>query len=386
VSSRPTYHFTPGRGWINDPLGVTFRAGQVELFYQYVPDTTVWQASCQWGHATSTDLVTWEEQPVALAPGDGDEGCWSGCIVADANVLLYTSVGEPDRAIGRVRAARSDDDSWQRWTKGPFVVDPPADLAVSAFRDPFVWRDGEQWRMLVGAGLPGGVGAALSYASPDLATWSYDGIFAQRATSERDGCSTGSIWECPQLVRIDAEDYLVVSVWDDHTLKYVAGVRGALRAGRFETIGAWQQLTHGSYYAGTGFVDDDGHAGLLHWLREVGDPADGWMGALSVPHRLSSEDGLLVARPHPRVAAARRRLLVEDQPVADGFVLHLPSWHCEVVVDLGSTAGPVDLRWRDGPDAPARLTLTVHQAEHRWTLAALGATSLSDLCWTRSKC
>lgn len=37
---RPALHFTATEGWINDPLGVTWKDGQYHLFYQYVPDRT----------------------------------------------------------------------------------------------------------------------------------------------------------------------------------------------------------------------------------------------------------------------------------------------------------------------------------------------------------
>jgi beta-fructofuranosidase len=368
---RPTYHFTPRTGWINDPLGVTFRDGRVELFYQYVPETTTWRPGCHWGHATSDDLVTWDEHPPALSPGDGDGGCWSGCIVPDAELMLYTSVNEPDLAVGRVRAARPVDGTWQGWTKGSFVVDPPDGVRVDGFRDPFVWWDDDCWRMLVGAALPGGVAAALTYSSSDLGTWSYDGVFAQRHTSERAGAWSGSLWECPQLVRIDGADHLVVSVWDDDVLAYVAAAHGISRGGRFEAV-SWQQLTYGSYYAATAFRDDDGHAGLVHWLRDVGDVEEGWMGALSVPHRLSCQDGVLVLSPHPRVTAARRRVLADRVPLTDGFVLRLPSWHCEVVVDLDLDPDPgtLELQWRVDAGAVALLTFTMDPGQRRWSLSA----------------
>jgi beta-fructofuranosidase len=366
---RPSYHFTPRKGWINDPLGVTFRDGRVDLFFQYVAETTTWRPACHWGHATSTDLVTWDEQPPALAPGDGDGGCWSGCIVADAELMLYTSVTQPNLAVGRVRAARPVDGTWQQWTKGSFVVDLPDGVKATSFRDPFVWWDDDCWRMLVGAALPGGIAAALTYTSANLTTWSYDGVFAQRHTSERAGAWSGSLWECPQLVSVDGADYLVVSVWADEVLHYVACARGTLRAGRFEAAG-WQQLTYGSYYAATLFRDDGGHAGLVHWLRGVGDVDEGWMGALSVPHRLAGQDGVLVASPHPRVTAARRRVLADRVPVAEGLVLRLPSWHCEIVIDSDSDPGPLELHWRVEARAVALLSYTTDPGLNRWTLSA----------------
>lgn len=83
--SRPRVHLAPPAGWINDPLGLTYRDGVYHAFVQLNPHGCAWAPECHWGHATSPDLLTWTQQPVALSPGDGDTGCWSGCVVTDAD-------------------------------------------------------------------------------------------------------------------------------------------------------------------------------------------------------------------------------------------------------------------------------------------------------------
>lgn len=65
--------------------------------------------------------IAWTEQGVAVAPGDGDDGVWSGSLVTGpdgATTLLYTSVTEPDIGIGTARTAAPADASWFPWTKG----------------------------------------------------------------------------------------------------------------------------------------------------------------------------------------------------------------------------------------------------------------------------
>jgi fructan beta-fructosidase len=64
---RPQIHFSPREKWMNDPNGMVFYNNTYHLFYQYYPDSTVW-GPMHWGHATSTDLVHWEHQPIALYP------------------------------------------------------------------------------------------------------------------------------------------------------------------------------------------------------------------------------------------------------------------------------------------------------------------------------
>ena len=174
---RPVLHFTAETGWINDPHGMAFHNGEYHLFHQYVPDSLVWAPNCHWGHATSPDLCTGHDT-AAIAPGDGDDGIWTGSLVQDGEEtrIFYTSVVQPNLGLGRVRLATPDDDNWETWTKGDIVVRPPKDLDLIAFRDPFVIREEDEWRMFVGAATRDGDALALTYTSDDLTTWDYDGV------------------------------------------------------------------------------------------------------------------------------------------------------------------------------------------------------------------
>src|SRR5215204_676920 len=80
---RPQLHFSPKEKWMNDPNGMVFYNNQYHLFYQYYPDSTVW-GPMHWGHATSTDMISWEHQPIALYP-DTLGYIFSGSAVVDVN-------------------------------------------------------------------------------------------------------------------------------------------------------------------------------------------------------------------------------------------------------------------------------------------------------------
>lgn len=306
---RPQFHFTADRGWINDPHGITFRDGRYHLFFQHVPDSLDWAPNCHWGHASSGDLFSFEHHPIAIAPGEGDDGIWTGSVVVDGEraTAFYTAISTPDFGVGRVRVAYPTDQTWESWAKGDVVVTAPEGLELVAYRDPFVVRDSEAgWRMFVGAALADGTAAALTYVSTDLAAWEYDGFAAQRSSAEIDPVWTGSLWECPQIFEIDGRHVLVTSVWEADRLYYAAYAVGSLVAGRF-AADTWGRLTWGDcFYAPSFFRDAQGRPALLLWLRDVRDAEAGWAGAHSIPYLLRLDGDRLVAEPHPGLTALHR--------------------------------------------------------------------------------
>ena len=149
-------HYSPTRGWMNDPNGLIHWQGRHHLFYQYNPDGTEF-TNQHWGHASSADLLTWTEHEVALFPGPHESApydataCFSGCAFEhDGGVsILYTGV-LGDRQLPCL--ARATDDELTGFAKdqaNPVVPAPPA-ADITDFRDHSVWRDQEgRWRQLV---------------------------------------------------------------------------------------------------------------------------------------------------------------------------------------------------------------------------------------------
>lgn len=338
---RPVVHFAANDGWINDPYGVTWVNDRYHLFYQAIPGRVTWAPNCHWGHAESSDLVHWTEQPLALIPQPYEVGCWSGSFVMDGDVptILYTRIAGADWGQGKVAIARGDATATV-WTTTPHdvVIDgPPEELDVHAFRDPYLFRTDSGWMMIMAAGLGNGSGAALQYRSTDLVTWTYDGVLCSRPSRPEDEVWTGALWECPQLFPLGSRWVLLVSVWDADVLHYVAAAVGDYD-GRTFTPERWQRLTFGnSAYAMSSFTDKDGQRCVLSWLRE--EPQNnpeltqraGAHSLVSVLHL--SDDGVLSLRPHADFDSTLGVALAGNRAAA-GMVFEIGRDSADVQVDV----------------------------------------------------
>ena len=177
---RPRFHLLPRANWMNDPCAPRFFGGQYHMFFQHNPEAAVW-GDMHWAHATSPDLVHWKHLPIALSPTPGSYdayGCFTGSVLPglDTPSILYTGVtrcspqqetirGEGIREVQCL--ATSTDSELRTWKKldKPVLENPP--MAVTGFRDPCPWKDGDTWYLGVGSGFNKVGGAVLLYSSRD---------------------------------------------------------------------------------------------------------------------------------------------------------------------------------------------------------------------------
>lgn len=148
---RPQFHFTPERGWTNDPNGLVFYKGEYHLFFQHNPFGTQW-GNMTWGHAVSPDLVHWTEIGDAINP-DPLGTIYSGSAVVDKRnsagfktgkekplVVFYTSAGS--HAAAKVPFTQSiaySNDRGRTWAK--YEDNPVLGHIVGGNRDPkVIWH------------------------------------------------------------------------------------------------------------------------------------------------------------------------------------------------------------------------------------------------------
>ena len=201
---RPQYHFTPLHGWMNDPNGLVYYAGEYHLFYQYYPGSTVW-GPMHWGHAVSKDLVHWEHLPIALYP-DSIGYIFSGSAVVDRHnstgfgtvknpplVAMFTYHNMDLEKHGRLDCENQGIafslDKGRTWTKfagNPVLHNP----GVKDFRDPkVIWNEAvHQWNLILSAH-----DRIKIYSSTNLKVWKFESEFGS------DAGSHGGVWECPDL-------------------------------------------------------------------------------------------------------------------------------------------------------------------------------------------
>lgn len=314
----PHYHLAPPAGWMNDPNGLIYHQGLYHAFYQHHPFSENW-GPMHWGHATSHDMVHWQHQPIALAPGDeyDADGCFSGSAVDDHGILslIYTGHvwlnGEGnDSAIREVQCLATSEDGIHFTKQGVVLTPPPG---IMHFRDPKVWRGDDNWWMVIGARDADDRGQVLLYRGSSLRDWQLDRVLAQAD----DQC--GYMWECPDFFPLGEEHLLVCSPqgiaaqgYDYRNLFQSGYLRGQWQPGSDFTVSQqFTELDHGhDFYAPQSFIAADGRRIILAWMdmweSTMPSKAGGWAGCMTLPRELTLVHNQIRMSPVAEVDTLRR--------------------------------------------------------------------------------
>lgn len=191
--NRGQFHFSSRSGWMNDVNAPLYYRGVYHLYYQHAPNSLVWD-TMHWGHATSTDLVHWQQRPIALDPAVHPGDLWSGGGVVDTGNVTGLKSGDDDPILvfsgtNGVQVFYSLDggNTFQTFADGKKVVKPNAQTS----RDPKVFWDpvAKHWGMVVWSD-EGGNGADF-YISSNLLDWTFGSRY-----------QADWLFECPDMVRM----------------------------------------------------------------------------------------------------------------------------------------------------------------------------------------
>lgn len=320
---RPRWHLAAPVGLLNDPNGFIEHGGRYHLFYQWNP------LGCEhsnkgWGHVSSTDLLHWQHEPIALLPTEAYEshGCYSGSAVSDEQgrlSLIYTgNVKYPDGSRTAFQCLARADGEGGFDKLGP-VLDLPEGYSGHV-RDPKVWHDGQQWLMVLGARTQDDKGEVLLYRGQTLDKLQ---LLGPIAGSGRGGLGEfGYMWECPDLFPL-ADRHVLISCpqgiapqGEDYRNLYQCGWLAGQFDGEHFEHGAFHELDRGfEFYAPQTTQDSQGRRLLFGWLglpeeNEMSQPTIpyGWIHQMSCPRELFWQHEWLCQRPVAELAVLKGEL------------------------------------------------------------------------------
>ena len=195
---RPSYHFTPLYGWMNDPNGMVYKNGEYHLYFQYNPYGSKW-GNMHWGHAVSKDLVHWEHLDPAIAR-DPVGHIFSGSSVIDkkntagfgknAIIAIYTNNSVNHDEVQCLAYSNDNGRTFTKYEGNPVLT--PFD-GLKDFRDPkvFWYEKGKCWYMIVSADKE-----MRLYKSKNLKKWNYVSAFGKGIGQQP--CQ----YECPDFFQL----------------------------------------------------------------------------------------------------------------------------------------------------------------------------------------
>jgi sucrose-6-phosphate hydrolase SacC (GH32 family) len=354
---RPKFHFSPARGWNNDPNGLVYRDGVWHLFFQHNPYGWDW-GNMHWGYATSRDLFHWREQGEALYP-DAQGTMFSGSAVVDTRntagfapgkpgepvanpplVLMYTAAGNTglqSRGQGFTQGLAYSLDDGKTWTK--YAGNPVLPEITGGNRDPkVVWHaPSSKWVMVLYVERDKKHTIEF-FSSPDLKAWT--------KLSAVEG-----FYECPDFFELPVEGAAGETRW------VLTGASSEYMVGTFDGTTFRPETPKLPGHRGRGFYAAQTWSDVPHnrrvqigWMQAP-SPGMSFNQCLSVPLELAlvrTEAGpRLTWRPVSELAALRGEPMVSRGKAGSG-------------TRQGPEEDALDVEYDIGTLADARFVLDIH--------------------------
>ena len=365
------FHLMPKVGWLNDPNGLCQFKGIYHVFFQYSPFDEKGGIKF-WGHYTSTDLIHWKDEKVALYADQPFDchGVYSGSSLIDEDkmYLYYTGnvkqVGDYDyinegREHNTILAISEDGKTFNHKELIMTNKDYGKDMTCHV-RDPKVWKEEDTYYMVQGARDKEDVGQIIVFASKDKRNW-------KRVQTLKSEKPFGYMWECPDFFELDGQKILLLSPQgvEAEGIKYnniyqsgYYKVKGDILGDNYE-LREFEEIDRGfDFYAPQTFVDEQGRRILIGWMglpdidELYSNPTTsyGWQHALTIPRELKMRHGKLIQQPVKELEELRgnkQEVIIENKASTEETKLDIPNtFELELIID--TLKSDVDLIIKEG--------------------------------------
>lgn len=270
---RAQFHFSPKRGWTNDPNGMVYFNGEYHLFYQHNPYGRGW-GNMTWGHVVSRDLIHWKELDDAIHPDQGGPVFSGGAVVDSNNTSGLGKAGKPAmvmfhtgaRGWGQYMSWSTDGRTFETYDR---AVVPRINKDN---RDPkVIWHaPTKKWVMVLWVERGDNEQHSMQFlTSPDLKNWTKTGSVMGGIGNDR------YLFECPEFYELPVDGLTGVKKW------VLTGANTQYAIGSFDgtTFTPEQerlQQQHGrDFYAPQTFSNQpDGRRIEIGWWRTQTDKDD----------------------------------------------------------------------------------------------------------------
>lgn len=313
--NRPKYHLLPAANWTNETHGLIYYKGEYHIFNQKNA-SNLFLGQINWGHFSSPDLITWTEHKPALTPEPGydENGIWSGHIVLNNEgvpTIIYTAGGTP-MGIGIAFPKDSTLIDWVKYKGNPVIKGQPEGFSRTDLRDPYVFKEGNKWYMIVGFGIKEKEtekGAVLLYTSNDLKKWTFLHTLFEGDPHKDD---SGIFWEMPVFVKLNGKYILLVNKVPYKGIPAVALYwTGDFVNEKFIPDNKMPQRLEvvNRLLSPSVALDKDGLTTAIAIIPdEIGSRAayqNGWTHLYSIPRVWTLENGKINQQPHPALQKLR---------------------------------------------------------------------------------
>ena len=280
--------------------GLSFYKDEYHVYFQYSPIAADGHTPRGWGHYHGSDLMHMTYDRAVMMPDipEDSHGVYSGSAIENDGVLhiFYTGNVKMTGDYDYVKAGRGANVIHVTTTDGSKMSEKQVLLRNSDYpdfcschvRDPKVWKEGDAWKMVLGARTLDDEGCVLVYESDDLITWKYTGKVYKEGY--------GYMWECPDYFEIDGKGFL--STCPQGMPHYETKWQNLNESGYFTVQGKLEDSVLGDFtewdmgfdfYAPQTFLDPQGRRILIGWLgmdnKVYGNATTelGWQHCLTIP-------------------------------------------------------------------------------------------------------